>query len=71
LTPPTPPSSSRKIDLTPIPKPLFGIKASPVAKQQPLQENDVVSQEDPFQPQKLFRGLTLKLEASTLQQPQS
>ncbi|KAI2484835.1 T5orf172 multi-domain protein [Pyrenophora tritici-repentis] len=61
LTPPTPPNSSKKLLLTPISKPFFGVGATPAIQQPFLQEKGTAEQDDPFQP-KLFRGVTLMLE---------
>jgi len=65
FTPATPPDSSKKLLFTPIPKPFFGVGVTPAIPQPFFQEKGTAAQDDPFQP-KLFRGVTLVLEESTL-----
>jgi hypothetical protein len=68
LTPPTPPESSRKLNVTPISNFLFGVEGSPSAKQQLVEKKDVAVLDDPFQKPKMFRNLTFELQASELRQ---
>lgn len=65
VTPPTPPDFPKKLLLTPISKPFFGVGVTPAIQQPLFQEKGTAAQDDPFEP-KLFRGVTLVLEESTL-----
>ncbi|CAN9306509.1 unnamed protein product [Alternaria alternata] len=63
LTPPTPPGSSEKPFISPIPKLSFGARVGSVAKQQISESKDAALQDDQFQPTKIFRNLTFELQA--------
>ncbi|KAH6878478.1 T5orf172 domain-containing protein [Alternaria rosae] len=61
VTPPTPPDFPKKLLLTPISKPFFGVGVTPAIQQPLFQEKGTAAQDDPSEP-KLFRGVTLVLE---------
>ncbi|KAG9189869.1 hypothetical protein G6011_06737 [Alternaria panax] len=65
LTPPTPPGSFEELHTTPISKLSFGVAIGSVAKQPAFETKDVILPDDPFFQPKIFRHLTLELEAIT------
>ena len=64
LTPPTPSGPLGKSHITPVSKLSRGIGVSPMSRLQLFDKKDTLPQDDQFQPKKLFRNLTLELEAS-------